>query len=153
MAQGDLTIFDEAKLALLDGTHDLDTHTFKVMFISNATVPAAADVTPVKADYTEVSGGNFTAGGDTMTVSLTEAAGTVTFDFTTNISNAKNASNPTNVYYAVGIDGRVIFKLGPAGYVPKDSGGATVVIYDAVNTNGLVFSDPLSEVQLEIKVI
>jgi len=101
MAQGDLTIFDEAKLALLDGTHDLNTHVIKVMFVSNATVPAAGDITPVKADYTEVSGGNFVAGGDTMTVSLTESAGTVTYDFTTNISNAKNASNPTTVYYAV----------------------------------------------------
>lgn len=101
MAQGDLTVFDEAILAKNNGTHDLDTHVLKVMFISNAVVPTAADVTPAKADYTEVSGGNFVAGGDTMTVSLTEAAGTVTFDFTTNISNAKNASNPTNVYYAV----------------------------------------------------
>jgi len=101
MAAGDLVIFDEAKLALLNGTHDLDTHVTKVMFISNATVPTAADTTPAKADYTEVSGGNFPAGGDTMTVSLTEAAGTVTYDFTTNISNLKNASNPTNVFYAV----------------------------------------------------
>lgn len=101
MAQGDLTIFDEAKLALLDGTHDLDTDVIKVMFISNTTVPAAGDLTPVKADYTEVSGGNFVAGGDTMTISLTESAGTVTYDFTTNISNAKNASNPSNVYYAI----------------------------------------------------
>lgn len=101
MAAGDLTIFDEAKLALLDGTHDLDTHTIKVCFINNTTVPTAADATPAKADYTEVSGGNFTAGGDTMTVSLTEAAGTVTLDFTTNISKASNASNPTDVYYAL----------------------------------------------------
>lgn len=101
MAAGDSTIFDEAKLAMLDGTHDLDTDVIKVAFVSNATVPTAADLTPVLGDYTEVSGGNFTAGGDTMTVSLTEASGTVTYDFTTNISNAKNASNPTNVYYAI----------------------------------------------------
>ena len=101
MAAGDLTIFDEAKLAFLNGTHDLDTDTIKVCFISNATVPTAGDTTPAKADYTEVTGGNFTAGGDTMTVSLTESAGTVTYDFTTNISKAKNASNPTNIYYAL----------------------------------------------------
>lgn len=101
MAQGDLTIFEEAKLALLDGTHDLDTHVIKVCFISNAVVPTAADATPAKATYTEVSGGTFTAGGETMTVSLTEAGGTVTLDFTTDISNLKNASNPSNVYYAL----------------------------------------------------
>ena len=101
MAAGDLTIFDEAKLALLNGTHDLDTDTIKVCFINNTTVPTAGDTTPTKSDYTEVSGGNFTAGGDTMTVSLTESAGTVTLDFTTNISKASNASNPTDVYYAL----------------------------------------------------
>ncbi len=101
MAQGDLIVFEEAILAKNNGTHDLDTHVFKVMFIDNTTVPTAADVTPVKADYPEVSGGNCVAGGDTLTVSLTESGGTVTYDYTTNISNAKNASNPTNVYYAV----------------------------------------------------
>ena len=101
MAAGDITIFDEAKLALLNGTHDLDTHVIKVCFIDNTTVPTASDTTPTKSDYTEVSGGNFTAGGDTMTVSLTEAAGTVTLDFTSNISNASNGSNPANVYYAL----------------------------------------------------
>ena len=102
MAQGDLTIFDEAKLYLLDGTIDLDTDVIKVGFISNAKVPLAADgPLPKWADYTQVSGGNFPATPDTMTVTLTEAAGTVTLDFTTNISYAKNASNPNNVYYAI----------------------------------------------------
>lgn len=101
MAAGDSTIFDEAKLAMLDGTHDLDTDVIKVAFISDATVPTAADLTPVLGDYTEVSGGNFVSGGDTMSVSLTEASGTVTYDFTTDISNAKNASNPNNVFYAI----------------------------------------------------
>lgn len=101
MAAGDLTIFDEALLALCKGQHPLDTDTYKVCFISNAVVPTAGDTTPAKADYTEVSGGNFAAGGDTMTVSLTESAGTVTYDFTTNISKASNASNPTNIYYAL----------------------------------------------------
>lgn len=101
MAQGDLTVFDEAKLGLLDGTHDLDTHVYKVMFINNTTVPTAGDTTPAKADYTAVNGGNFPVTPDTMTVTLSEAAGTVTFDMTSNISYAKNASNPSNVYYAV----------------------------------------------------
>lgn len=101
MAQGDLTIFDEAKLAFLDGTIDLDTDVTKVAFINNDTVPTAADLTPNLSDYTEVNGGTFTAGGDTMTVTLTEASGTVTYDYTTNISNAKNAGNPVDVFYAL----------------------------------------------------
>ena len=101
MAQGDLTIFDEAKLALLDGTHDLDTDNIRVAIINNTTVPTASDTTPALGDYTTVSGGNFPATPDLMTTSLTEVGGTVTYDFTTNLSYAQNASNPTDVYYAI----------------------------------------------------
>lgn len=102
MAAGDVVVFDEAKLALLDGTHDLDTHSFKGFLITNAVVPAAADATPAKADYTEVTpGGTYSAGGSALTVVLSEAAGTVTYDFSTNPSWAQNASNPTDAYYLV----------------------------------------------------
>lgn len=101
MAQGTVTVFDEAKLALLNGTHDLDTHTFKVMLINDTTVPTAATATPVKADFTEVSGSNYTAGGESLTVSLTEAAGTVTFDFTNDITWTQHASGPTDIEYAI----------------------------------------------------
>ncbi len=102
MAVGDLVIFDEAKLALLDGTHDLDTHAFKVALITNATVPAAGDLTPVLADYTELAAtGGYTAGGIALTVSLTEAAGTVTFDFTNNPVWTQNGASPVNAYYGL----------------------------------------------------
>ena len=85
MATGDLTVFDEAKLALTDGTHDLDTHTIKCAILDNTTAPTAADTTPALGDYTEVgTGGTYVAGGTTLTISLTEAGGTVTFDATTN---------------------------------------------------------------------
>lgn len=101
MAAGDLTLFDEAKLAFFNGTHDLDTHVIKVCFVDNTTTPTAGLATPTRGDFTEVSGGNYVVGGDTMTVSLSEAGGTVTLDFTSNISKASNASNPTNVYWGI----------------------------------------------------
>lgn len=101
MAQGDLTIFDEAKLALLDGTHDLDTDTIRVGFVDGTTTPTAGLATPAWGDFTQESGGNFPGTPDAMTVSLTESGGTVTLDFTTNISYASNASNPTDVRWAI----------------------------------------------------
>jgi hypothetical protein len=101
MAAGDLTLFDEFTIDEGNGVHNLGSDTIKVMFISNAVVPTAGTATPRKADFTEVSGGNFPVGGTTMTVSWTEAAGTATLDFTSNISLASNASNPNNVYYAL----------------------------------------------------
>lgn len=102
MATGDFTVFDEAKLALLDGTHDLDTHTFKVAILDNTTTPAAGDTTPVLADYTQVgSAGTYTAGGNAVTPSLAEAAGTVTFDATDPAAWAANASNDTDAYWGL----------------------------------------------------
>ena len=102
MATGDLTVFDEAKLALLDGTHDLDTHTIKCAILDNTTAPAAGDTTPALADYTQVgSAGSYTAGGETLTISLTETGGSVTFDSTTNPTWAQNASNDTDAYWGL----------------------------------------------------
>ena len=45
MAVNDVTVFDETKLALLDGTHDLDTHSFKVALCNNTVAPTAATAT------------------------------------------------------------------------------------------------------------
>lgn len=102
MAQGDLVIFDEAKLALVDGTHDLDTHAFKVAILDNTTTPLAADATPVLADYTEVGvGGIYVAGGLALTVSLTEVGGVVTYDFTNNPSWAADAGNDVDAYWGL----------------------------------------------------
>lgn len=102
MARGDITFFEEAVKALLDGTHDLDTHTFKVAICDNTTTPTAADATPALGDYTEVgTAGTYTAGGTALTVSLTETGGTATVDFTNNPTWAANASNDTDAYWGI----------------------------------------------------
>ena len=102
MATGDVIVFDEAKLAMLDGTHDLDTHTFKCALLENTTVPAAGDTTPALADYTQVTAaGSYTSGGTVVTISLTEAAGTVTYDLITNPTWAKDALNTTTCYWGL----------------------------------------------------
>lgn len=102
MAQGDLVIFDEAKKAFFDGTHDLDTHTFRCALVNNATVPTTGDTTPVLGDYTELAaGGNYAAGGITLVAVLSEVGGTVTYDFTTNPLWLQDAANPVNAYWAI----------------------------------------------------
>lgn len=102
MAQGDVTVFDEAKLALLDGTHDLDTHVIKLAICDNTVAPTAGTATPALGDFTQVgTAGSYVAGGTTLTISLTEAAGTVTFDSTTNPTWAQNASNDTDAYWGI----------------------------------------------------
>ena len=99
MAAGDVTVFDEAKLALLDGTHDLDTHVIKCAILDNTATPAAGTATPVLLDFTEVTAaGTYTAGGTALTISLTEAAGTVTFDASTDPTWAADASNDVDAW-------------------------------------------------------
>ena len=104
MAQGDVTIFDEAILAINNAVHDFDTDVFKLAWIHNATVPTAATLTPTFADFSggEQLGGNFPAtGGETITITAVNSAGTTTIECTTDPSHAKNASNPTAVYWAL----------------------------------------------------
>lgn len=102
MAAGDLTVFDEAKLALLDGTHDLDTDVIKCAICDNTVAPTAGTATPALGDFTQVgAAGSYVTGGTTLTISLTESAGTVTFDSTTNPTWAQNASNDTDAYWGI----------------------------------------------------
>jgi hypothetical protein len=73
-----------------------------VAILDNTTAPTAADATPALAGYTEVgAAGTYTAGGTTLTISLTEAAGTVTFDATNNPTWAQNASNDIDAYWGL----------------------------------------------------
>lgn len=101
MAEGDVLTFEELTLTI--GTiHDLDADTLKCALITNAVVPTAADTTPALGDYTEcTAGGNYTAGGDTLTYTYTEAAGVATFQITANSSWTKLAGSPTNAYYGL----------------------------------------------------
>lgn len=81
MAEGDITLFDEFKLALANKEHDLDTDSFKIAILDSTNTPTAADATPNLAAYTEIgTSGSYVAGGELLTnLALTLAAGTVSF--------------------------------------------------------------------------
>ena len=98
MAQGDLTVYEEFRLYIGDGSHDLNSDTFKVALIT--TLPTASDATPDFADYTEVSGTGYTGGGETAAATYTEAAGTATFDIA-DVSWTQNGAGPTNIKAAI----------------------------------------------------
>lgn len=58
---------------LVDGVHDFDNHTFKVMLTNTAPV----NTNTLKADLTDVTGGNgYTAGGTAVTIATSTSAGT-----------------------------------------------------------------------------
>jgi hypothetical protein len=58
---------------LIEGVHDFDAHTFKVMLCNTAPVATNS----VKADLTEISAGNgYTAGGTATTITTSRSTGT-----------------------------------------------------------------------------
>ena len=99
MAQGTLTLFEEFALTIANGVHDLDTDSFKIALISDTGPLSAATATPDLGDFSEVSGGtSYTAGGEALTTTWTEAGGTASFKSTQGtITWSQDASGPTNI--------------------------------------------------------
>lgn len=65
--------FNQFTKDLIDGVHDFDGHTFKVLLTNTAPVATNS----VKADLTEISAGNgYTAGGATTTITTSTSSGT-----------------------------------------------------------------------------
>lgn len=96
MAFGDLVIFDEQTLTIGQGGDNFSTDTFALILIT--TLPTAGDLTPDRADYTEVTaGGSYSTGGIVMTTTYTEAGGTATFGSSTDPLWAAAAGSPTNI--------------------------------------------------------
>lgn len=104
MAQGDVTVFDEAKAKMIEGDW-ASTDVFYLAIMDNTTTPTAATATPVFGDFTEVgAAGSYTANGTSLgalSTLVTEAAGTMTFDSTVNPTWAQNASNDVDAYWGI----------------------------------------------------
>ena len=69
------TKFQDFTEQLVEGIHDWDAHTFKVML----TLSAPLNTNTVRADLTEIANGNgYTTGGATTTIATSESGGTTT---------------------------------------------------------------------------
>ena len=104
MATGDVVFFDESKALMIDGGWEA-ADDFKVAILDNTVAPTAATASPALGDFTEVTAaGSYTTGGTsigTLGSIVTEAAGTVTFDSTTNPTWAQDASNDVDAYWGL----------------------------------------------------
>ena len=134
MATGDVVVFDEAKAKMLDGNW-ASTDNFYLAIMDNTTAPTAADTTPVFGDYTEVgAAGSYTANGTdlgALSVLVSEAGGTMTFDSGTNPTWAQNGSNDVDAWWGIvynftdaGKDAVCFVELG--GPVDMSAGALTV---------------------------
>jgi len=89
---------------MLDGDWASTDH-FYCAICDDTTSPAADTATPVIGDFTQVgSGGTYVADGTdlgTLADLVTQSAGTMKFDSSTNPTWAQHASNDTDAYWAV----------------------------------------------------
>ena len=103
MAQGTVYTFEEFRKYIGDGSHDLDGDSFKIALLSNThnSTIAIANATPDFADYTEVTGTGYTAGGNAATLTWTEVGGTATLALSGNVSWTQNGAGPTDIRTAL----------------------------------------------------
>lgn len=117
MARGDVTIFDEAKLAIANGEINLGTDVINLGIIDNSSAPTAGDALPhwggtgtVNHSTNEVgTGGGYTGPVD-ITVASSEAAGTVTIDPTNNPTFSQNGSGATDMFWGIIYDNTISSK-------------------------------------------
>ena len=74
-------------------------------------------------------------------------------EFTLNGTTVNSVTNPEYFTSTLQSDGRIIFKLGQAGYVAGDAGFATITITDAVNTNGVIYSSATVPTRIAITLV
>ena len=83
--------FNQFTKDLIDGVHDFDAHTFKIMLVNTA--PVATNT--VKANLTEISAGNgYTAGGTATTITTSTSSGTAKVTGTDVVFTATGAVGP-----------------------------------------------------------
>lgn len=106
MAEGDFTFFDAFGADEANGTHDLDTHTFKVGIITNAGgAPSQTQTTPAWGDFSAnevTTTANYSAGGPSVGVLTLSAVGaTTTIDWTTDVAITGIAGGDANAYWGI----------------------------------------------------
>jgi hypothetical protein len=72
-------------------------------------------------------------------------------EFKLNVTTVNSVDNPEYFDITGGV-GEIKFLLGAAGYVAADSGLATICVFDAVNTNGVVYASPDGPTLVDVTV-
>lgn len=104
MATGDFTVFDEAKAYMVDGGFEA-ADDIKCAILDNTATPTASFATPALTDFTEVgAAGSYVAGGlslGNLGTLVTEAAGVMKFDSSTNPTWAQDGLNDVDAWWGL----------------------------------------------------
>ena len=132
MAEGDVFVFEEFALDVASGVHDFSSDEFKVCFLNNDNPPAASQATPTYSDFSgdEVSGNGYSAGGQVITVTLSEADGVATIDYSAEVFS-QSSGGPDDIYHALFYNNTAASKnaiavMDMGGPVDLDAGDLTV---------------------------
>jgi hypothetical protein len=102
MSGGDVVLFNTAKIGLVTGIHDLNTHEFKLAICDNTVTPTEAMASPALASFTQVTDiGTYVLNGTILTITVNESNGIVTVDATNNPSYLLNALNDVDAYWGI----------------------------------------------------
>ena len=138
MAQGSVTIYEEAlpNLNFSGSASDLagigvDSSTIKIALISTAvTSLSAGDATPTWSDHSanEVSGNGYTSGGEAATITVSEAAGTLTVALGSGVTwTSTGTGDPSNIKTAIIYDDTSTSDL-LIGYIDMTADGGTTAV-------------------------
>jgi len=138
MAQGDLSLFDEFSLEVSSSTHNLAAagDVIKVALIT--TLPVITQTTPTLADFTEVTGTGYTAGGiDIQTgQSLTVVSGpTYKYDSSVNPAWSQDGAGPTDIVAGLGYNSTDVSDKAVFFVDLTTDGGSTPVSLQAGNVS------------------
>jgi hypothetical protein len=104
MAAGDVTVFNAAKVYMLDGAWPT-TDVIKCAVLDNTSNPTAGAATPQLGSYTEVgTGGTYVSGGTslgTWGAGVQSTTGGAKFDSATNPNWAADTGNDSDAYWGL----------------------------------------------------
>lgn len=145
MAAGNWTFYRPAYLDIMQGDIDLDNDSFRMVLLTASYTPANTHSAWSDLSAAEASGTGYTAGGEAVTVTVTESGGTINVDS----GDVSWASSTITAKYAAIVrdaDGNGSLAAGdiPLCYVDLDTGGGSlsttsgtfsVTVSDYVNVN------------------
>ena len=129
MAQGDTELFEIAAEYTRDQAVDYVSGTWKVALVSEPiSTIVDSQTSPALADFTEVTGTNYTAGGETLTITATVVNGIMSFKHTGGtITWSQHASGPADVKTAIVYDDDSTTDLAVWFCDMTEDGGATAI--------------------------
>lgn len=136
MATGTITLYNNAKLKLVDGSFDLDTHTFKIILLNNSHAFNAAhtQLSDVTANQLATANG-YTQNSMTLgSVTLGQTGGVVTFDAADVVWTASGSGITASyavVYNDTVANDLLLFNMTFSGPESAGSGTNFNIIWDA----------------------